>query len=211
MQRGIRREQMLLSLDQMLRKFCPTTTLSKIIKRYKNIQESGLVNSLSEIDTQLLLVEPIISLAGWDLHNPIEVKREDSDSNFDIQVYEPISKNLKIAIECKSLKSDHFNIDKINNGIGALLRTDGKDIYEQNKTTDGVAQLRRYCIKSSHFKKANLPLPVLTNGYKWVIFSPEFFNDEANFENNINQKMVSEYEAIDSTEFTDRIVKKLKK
>ena len=186
--------------------------MKEIINRYHRIKI--LKDTLSEIDIQTLLIEPIISHGGWNLYNPNEVKRAGRSSNgkeFDIEIYDPSNNDLKIAIECKSLKNHEFNIDKIGNGIGALLRTKEKGIYEQQKSNDGVAQLRRYCIRSSLLLKQNALLPILTNGYEWVIFNSNFFKDDTKFNNNIDQNHIFARETIVSTQFKNKIIAKLKK
>jgi len=82
---------------------------------------------LSEIDTQVLFVEPVIELAGWDIKDPTQVKRASRSTKkqeFDIEIYKFIKTptKLHVAFECKSISSHEFNIDKINsrNGIGQL-------------------------------------------------------------------------------------------
>ncbi|MGD0885235.1 MAG: hypothetical protein ABSA46_10275 [Thermodesulfovibrionales bacterium] len=88
-----------------------------------NLRKSDAYNkdskkNVSEIDTQALLVEPVLCLAGYDITNPRVVKRADRGSTkaqFDIDVYDSHG-NLKIAIEVKSvknsIKNDEFNINE---------------------------------------------------------------------------------------------------
>ena len=134
---------------------------------------------LSEIDTQVLFIEPVLELAGWNIKDPTQVKRASRSTikqEFDIEIYssnEPPSK-LHAALECKSISSHEFNIDKINNrnGIGQLTQKQKKNnqsLYWANKSGDGTGQLRAYCINYSHFNEDS-DIPILTNGFDWVIF-----------------------------------------
>ena len=84
---------------------------------------------LFEIDTQVLLVEPVLQLAGWDIGDPKVVKRAGRSPlkhEFDIETYlnPDAEKVLRLAIECKSLRSVEFNIRKISSrmGIGKLTQ-----------------------------------------------------------------------------------------
>jgi hypothetical protein len=38
---------------------------------------------------------------------------------------------------------------------------------------DGIAQLKRYCHKISQAQPGYQPIPVITNGLRWVIFNRE--------------------------------------
>jgi predicted type IV restriction endonuclease len=186
--------------------------MKEIIKRYHDIKI--LKDSLSEVDIQVLLIEPILCHKGWDLLNPNEIKRAGRSSKskeFDIEAFDLASGLLKIAIECKSLKSDEFNINNISNGIGALKFNKEKKAYCQKKQKDGVAQLRRYCVRSEYFRNSCPPIPILTNGYEWVIFNTNFYNDNSKFESDIDCSYILAHETIESEKFHTQILDKLKK
>jgi hypothetical protein len=75
---------------------------------------------ISEIDTQVILVELVLSLAGHAVKNPFFIKRSSRSrigNEFDIEVY--ANGRLKIAIEVKGLSSKEYNID--NSGAGQLF------------------------------------------------------------------------------------------
>lgn len=75
---------------------------------------------ISEIDTQVILVEPVLSLARYHTNNLFSVKRSSRSSKggeFDIEVYK--NDKLKIAVEVKRLSSDEYNI--INPKVGEVF------------------------------------------------------------------------------------------
>ncbi|GEM_PF-3181327 len=47
---------------------------------WQNIKENGNVENLSEIDTEVLFIEPILLIAGWNIFNPQEVRRANRDT-----------------------------------------------------------------------------------------------------------------------------------
>ena len=158
---------------------------SEIQRRIDKIKRS----SISEADTQAILVEPILSFAGFDVSNVFEVKRSESD--VDLKVYK--GGNLLIGIEVKRVGSDEFNICKegkeVSEEVGKLTFNEEKKKYE-NEPGDGVGQLRRYALESEP------RVAILTNGVKWGVFkdveafienpqkplSPDFFKKSSNFE-----------------------------
>lgn len=82
------------------------------LRRSEDYNNNGQ-KTISEIDTQAILVEPVLYLAGYDIANPQIIKRADRGSKvvqFDIEVYDS-NGNLKIGIEVKSLNSNEFNIN----------------------------------------------------------------------------------------------------
>ena len=159
-----------------------------MIKTIKSIRRNIDILSISEADTQAILVEPILSFAGFDVSNVFEVKRSKSGKqDFDLKVYK--GGNLLIGIEVKGVKSNEFNIckegEEVSKEVGKLTKKKKKF---KNKPGDGVGQLRRYALKSKP------RVAILTNGVKWGVFkdveaftenveeslSPDFF--ESNFE-----------------------------
>jgi len=221
---------------------------------------------LSEIDTQVLLVDPILCLAGYDISNPKVVKRADRGSKkeqFDVEVYSS-NEDLMIAIEVKALKSNEFNISdqfqiqdragnsgnlaiccknfeksgekkkrtQIYNGNAwdcglckSTAQCANDELYFCNYHSDGVGQLRAYCINylnKTLFRKEQLTvkiseikfkpvrfIPILTNGRKWVIFKKNFVR--APFEKIIIQDHAEAYADLEDTDFFQKIIKKLRK
>ena len=169
----------------------------ELLKQYNNINEKlEIINNcdfcneynISEADTISILIEPVLEMAGWDLHDIGQIRRANragrgSKQMFDIELYCNVQcKYPRIVIECKSLKSDEFNIDDIYNfgklnGSLIKIKKNGKTFYE-NKGKDGVGQLRRCCAKWQHKFNKGSSIPVLTNGFDWVIFdSNKFLGD----------------------------------
>ncbi len=89
---------------------------------------------LSEIDTQVLLVEPVLKFAGYELEKPFIIKRASRNNTivqFDIEVYDEKG-DLKIGIEVKSLSSSEFNIQQINDSIKKIGIIEEKLFYKKN-------------------------------------------------------------------------------
>lgn len=106
-------------------------SLDEIKRHYDQIKNL----TLSEIDTQISLVEPVLQIAGWNIYNPQEVKRASRSAykqEFDIEIYSSQENppRVKIAIECKSLGSAEFNAHKLNsrNGVGQLSQKQKEDL-----------------------------------------------------------------------------------
>ncbi len=139
--------------------------------------------ALSEIDTQVLYVETVLEIAGYDVRNPKLVKRANRANNkaqFDVEVYpseNDYRKRIGLAIECKSITSDEFNIKNFEIGeeVGPLTNAiENGPACWKNKHKDGLGQLRAYCLNAEHFAKGD-SLAVFTNGFEWVaIEDPSF-------------------------------------
>lgn len=185
--------------------------MRKILRNLKRIQEyEKRGNKISEIDTQTLLVEPVLCLAGYDIYNPFIVKRASRNARhifgsgeFDIEVYK--NGNLFLAIEVKSFSSEEFNINKINNEIGKLEQRNGK---WSNKANDGVGQLRAYCLNWNKLNRCTIP--ILTNGKEWILFNLSRFIDPNTVSQSINESMILCHAKITDDDFYDTIVKRLK-
>lgn len=189
-------------------------TINDLKNRYDQIKDL----SLSEIDTQILLIEPILQIAGWNIFDPLKVKRASRSSSkqeFDIEVY--LSKNnpprVKIAIECKSLRSSEFNFDKIDtkNGIGQLIQKQkkNKSLYWANKSGDGIGQLRAYCANYAHFLQ-DFSIPVLTNGFEWLIFGGHNFVNQLEFSSPVSKKDIISHGKLAESNFREKIVEHLR-
>lgn len=146
--------------------------------------------TLSEIDTQSLFVESVLALAGWNIYNPQEIRRANrGNTNFDIEGY--IDNRLIIAIESKALNSEEFNYGGIGK-VGGLPKTG------RNDNSDGIGQLRHYCRTYPQFKM-EYTLPILTNGYEWVIFNKDAFLSRLDLP--VNHDAVELYKKLDDDDF----------
>lgn len=194
------------------------TELDDIIAIYKKIKEFLDENKISEIDTQVILIEPVLSLAGWDIFDPATFKRTNRDTKnpmFDIELHN--KGKLRIAIECKSLKSDEksdeFNIKKLKgkSQVGRLKlknKKAGTDPKWYNIGKDGVGQLRAYCKNYKHFQSDTTA--VLTNGYEWVIFDNTEYLKEENLKKRIKENCIKGQSALNEPDFEGKIIKLLK-
>ncbi len=192
------------------------TDLKEIRELYYRVKALDL----SEIDTQVLFIEPVLELAGWNIKDPTQVKRASRSTRkqeFDIEIYssnEPPSK-LHAALECKSISSHEFNIDKINNrnGIGQLTQKQKKSdqsLYWANKSGDGTGQLRAYCINYSHFNEDS-DVPILTNGFDWVIFENTHYLNGESLSDKITTDHIKARSNINNDDFEDEIIKIISK
>jgi hypothetical protein len=180
--------------------------------RYGTIQNNGL----SEIDTQVLLIEPVFQLAGWNIYNHQEIRRANRNGRvkgapqFDVEIY-GADQQLKFAVECKALNSGEFNIDKLasKKGIGKLIR-ELKDRTFRERQGDGVGQLRWYCWRYFRSKKI-LPIPVLTNGLEWVLFEKDLFCVEGNLRQHITETDIFDHAKLTDADFDQRVINRLKK
>ena len=180
--------------------------LAKVVKLIEEYEENG--KRLSEIDTQILLVEPVLCHAGYDIFNPYIVKRASrspQSQEFDIEVYK--NGNLFLAIEVKSFNSSEFNIRKFNAGnrIGALSKQNQQ--YENSKE-DGVGQLRAYCLNWNNNKISVNVIPILTNGKEWVLFNMRLFRKKPTCP--INREMIRDQAEVTDENFYEKIIKKIK-
>lgn len=133
---------------------------------------------LSETDTQMCFVEPILQLLGWDMTNANQARR--TANSFDILLYGNLSinKTPSVAVEVKSLTSFLYTLPGQREN-GKLVYIGGK--WEQPRNdkgvpnADGLAQVRRYCVnKDSGFEPAQT-IPVFTNGNMWMVFNASIF------------------------------------
>lgn len=127
---------------------------------------------LSEIDTQVLLVEPILRLIGWDTMDVNQMRRagrQTRGSNsqvFDVELYGDMLMP-RIVIECKRLRDITFNVKMIGEEGKLLCTAKG---HKQVKSNDGLAQLRRYCVDYERKFDPSITIPVFTDGETWVAF-----------------------------------------
>ncbi len=179
------------------------------IEKIKSLYDKIKSCNLSEIDTQVLLIEPVLVLCGWDIFDPNSLKRANRSAKnhqFDIEIYN--DEKMFIAIECKSLSSKEFNIGKIKsrNGIGKLIEKPRK---WKNKDKDGTGQLRAYCSNYSQYDDSTLA--VLTNGFDWVIFDHDKFTREENLLKPIDSDCIAAHNNLNDSCFETQIIAKLKK
>jgi len=152
------------------------TTLDGLRNRYRRCKE---IRGLSEVDTQVLLVEPVLALAGWEPASPDQVRRASRDHRkmeFDVAAFG--GERLRLALECKRLGSPEYNVS-----IEVLTRGDriGRlrpDVFAKErgdeKWGDGAAQLRSYCCRFTQYE-SGFTIPILTDGFRWAVFRSERF------------------------------------
>jgi hypothetical protein len=188
--------------------------LEGLRERYRRIKGFRL----SEIDTQVLLIEPVLALSGWDVSDPAVVKRASRSAKkreFDIEVYSaPDSPpRVQIAIESKALFSAEFNMDKINskNGIGQIKEKQRKagTLFWANRAGDGTGQMRAYCLNYPQFSDKS-SLAVLTKGFDWVIFNNDSFLKEEQLSNRVTSASLAAHSNLLEGVFEDEILHRLK-
>ncbi|RUM50072.1 MAG: hypothetical protein DSY47_02575 [Hydrogenothermus sp.] len=90
-------------------KYLKSFLKNRIIENLNKLKNQDFV---SEIDTQIFLVEPVLCLAGFDVFSPDIIKRANRNSKKlqgDIEVYN--NEKLVLFIEVKNIKSDEFPRD----------------------------------------------------------------------------------------------------
>lgn len=157
--------------------------IEEIRDRYRNHKQL----KMSEIDTQVLHVEPVLYIPGWDIFNAKITRRTSPAAQaFDIEIYENNDNppRIRIGVECKSLVSPEFNIDKLNNkyGVGRIVQKQQLDgsLYWANKDKDGVGQIRAYCANYPQFSSGE-SIALLSNGNEWIAFDNDAFLNEDKF------------------------------
>jgi len=195
-------------------------TDNEILEKVKLRWQELKALNLSEIDTQVLLVEPILTIAGWDLLNYSQVKRASRSSKgqeFDIGLYSPTSSPyVFFAIECKALQNAWFNIDRFTikrKEIGQLKNIGKKSAYWVHNwgACDGVGQLRAYCANYDNSFSRELSTAILTNGYDWVIFDTKTFVPEpGSLTAPITMSAIKARANLEDIRFAEDIIDKLK-
>lgn len=176
--------------------------------------QEGNTYTLSEIDTEVLFVEPILRLAGWNPHNPGEIRRANRGKNnkkFDIEAYRNNADEyyLKLAIECKSISNKEYNGHNISDtNRGALIFREER--WKQTRSGDGVGQLRRYCTFYKNFDE-HRTVPILTNGISWTVFNNSSFLDSTRLHLPIEERDVLASAEISSHAEFERIIEHIRK
>lgn len=172
--------------------------------------------ALSEIDTQVLLIEPVLELAGWNVRDVSQTRRASRSARkqrFDIEVGVDAHTNLvNLALECKAVFSPEYNIAKMNtlNGIGGLVRkVKGDGVVWECKRKDGAGQLRAYCAKFPQYTSGQ-SVPVLTNGEEWVIFNTARFTDESRLAERLTESDIVGHARLDNPDFQQAIIDHLR-
>ncbi len=159
----------------------------------------------SEVDAQVLLIEPVLAQLRWPMIDPTRVRRGDRDyqggarQKFDLELW--TDDRLRAVIECKSLETtaylgseDEFRAGRFGYSNRARIRGRAKWIRNKNcygavGAGDGTAQVRVDCLNFRVWHEANPDAtnpqpwvgvtPVLTNGEKWIVFNGDrIFDDE---------------------------------
>lgn len=167
--------------------------------------------TLSEIDTQVLFVEPVLELAGWNIRDVSQIQRANRSArnqHFDIEGrIDSSSQYVRLALECKALRSPEYNIKKIDTrkGIGGLHQSTTSGLLGWKcKQKDGVGQLRSYCVKFSQYNSF-VSIPVLTNGVDWVIFNNRFSNNNR-LEHRLTEDDIASRASINDSDFQQKII-----
>lgn len=181
--------------------------LKQLIKYYD--KAITIKESFYELDTIERLIVPVLRIAGWKTDSvlPLFLKRDNGDNRssnqtFDLQLFVINDlQNPKFVFECKRLEEDI-----IIEGKGASCNTkDPKDF---------IRQMRNYCTDGTHVFKNGYSIPVLTNGFQWVVFTREFvcknrINENING-NNRNDFILSEAK-LNDPDFDKKIIGTLRK
>ena len=183
--------------------------ISDELGKLKTRWEEVCPQKLSEIDTQILLIEPVLEIAEWNLLEHAQAKRASRNpraQEFDIETYASPDL-LTFAIECKALNNHWFNIDKLQSkGVGRLEQdSEGKWFHDYRKC-DGVGQLRAYCMNYKHFCKER-SVAILTDGYDWVIFNTQVFTSQLT--SSITKAAIVAHANLSDSKFKEIIIDKL--
>lgn len=192
--------------------------LEELIERYQKVERYRKVkgDKLSEIDTQVLLIEPVLMLAGWNLLDHEQIKRASRNSRgqeFDIGVYSSTdTQHVMFAIECKALGNAWCNLKKLSstNGVGQLTKKGNRWMHDYNKC-DGVGQLRAYCMNYEERFSKGTSTAILTDGYDWGIFNNQaLICDSGSLGSRVSEKDVT-HRNLESPDFNEEIVKRLRR
>jgi len=83
-----------------------TASEDRIVQLAEKIRRFGLEGvdkTLSEQDTKAVLVEPLLELIGWDVHDPAQVTREDRPTERPVDYSLKIRGEPVVLVECKRL------------------------------------------------------------------------------------------------------------
>lgn len=119
------------------------------------------------------IVKPILSCLGWDTTDPLQVEFRAKNAELG-DIYLRNSELIVACLECKKLHADEFCIVRSKGRITTDHKTPNKD---------GVAQIKNDCRSICNQQCGVPPIPVFTNGLRWVIFNADTFLSDDN-ENN---------------------------
>lgn len=191
------------------------TIVTELVTLYNDCKSKESYYRLSEIDTQVLFVESILKQAGWDINNPLEIRRLVVILELLILILKPTylqngsQFTLRLAIECKSIYNAEYNIKRLkkNDKIRALSL---ENCCWVNSNGDGVGQLRKYCLSFKQFD-VDRTIPIFTNGFSWTVFTTEHFLDYTRLSLPIESSdVLASAEISNPTEFK-RVFKYIKK
>jgi len=83
-----------------------TASEDRIVQLADNIRRfrsEGVDKTLSEQDTKAVLIEPLLELIGWDVHDPAQVTREDRPTERPVDYSLKIRRDPVVLVECKRL------------------------------------------------------------------------------------------------------------
>jgi len=83
-----------------------TTSEDRILKlaeKIRRFRSEGVDKTLSEQDTKAVLVEPLLEIIGWDVHDPAQVTREDRPTERPVDYSLKLKGKAVVLVECKRL------------------------------------------------------------------------------------------------------------
>ena len=140
----------------------------------------------SELDTQCLLVEPLLHWAGCDTRNIAEFRRANRGPKELSDLWWMSGGRLRLILETKAMVDGRWIMTtRTHPKAGSLRLTDeevttgrpigGRERWNRvlQKRKDGTGQLRWVCFSASKCDpryQPDLVMPILTDGYLWAIF-----------------------------------------
>lgn len=160
-----------------------------------------------EANVRKKLIHPLLEEFGWNLKND-----RFTLINCGIDIALKSDNNVNLAIECKNVFSSEF---KINKECGKFEDSYFED-YSNNDCqfikSDGIAQLRRYCVQLSNGNNIDQKFhPVITNGIRWIIFKKEYFLNSEKFTETISSGVIEFDKFIFEPNFQTELSNKIKK
>jgi len=83
-----------------------TTSEDRIVQladKIRRFRSEGVDKGLSEQDTKAVLIEPLLEIIGWDVHDPAKVTREDRPTERPVDYSLKIRGDPVVLVECKRL------------------------------------------------------------------------------------------------------------
>jgi hypothetical protein len=158
--------------------------ISKLIARYRQMMDvKHAKRPPGEVDTEVLLVEPVLALAGWRVEDIAEIQRTKPSEKWDVIARVGEHDPPRLVIEVKPLRGDWLG-RRNRDGSGGRIKlpvsalkdphTTVRDLHPFASTDrfDAIGQLRVCCLKllDKNDYQPGYTIPVLTDGRRWLIF-----------------------------------------